>query len=121
MGIVLTVIGGVLFASGRMIATSFDQQVVLVQELATRGVRRQGTVEDVVPYANPRGGAVFQAGGAQLVLRIALDDGRRVTCHLVENRDQARSRIGQSIVVIEHPEEPSTRAIEGYKPNGLRS
>jgi hypothetical protein len=123
MGTVMMVVGGAIALIGRGIARSFEQQVLLVQELQTRGIRKPGIVIDAVPFASPHGGAVFQREGAQMVLRIELaSDGhkRTVTCHLVENSEQAKARIGKEIVVIEHPEEPSTRAIEGYLPNGRR-
>jgi hypothetical protein len=122
MGVVMIVVGGSIALIGRGIARSFEQQVLLVQELQSRGIRKPGIVVDAVPYASPHGGAVVQAEGAQMVLRIRLSaDGKTVTCHVVENSEQAKTRIGKEIMVIEHPEEPSTRAIEGYLPNGRRA
>jgi hypothetical protein len=120
MGTVLAVIGATIGLIGRSIGMSFERDVALVQELATRGVARRGTVKDVVAYASPHGGAVFQPEGAQMVLRIELDGGRTVTCQLVENSKLAQERIGQEIVVVEHPENSHIRAIEGYFPNGRR-
>jgi len=124
MGGVMMVIGVTIALIGRGIGRSFEQQALLASELATRGVRRHGVVKDVVPYGAVDGGAVLHPEGAQLVLRIELAPdggrGRTVTCHLIEDTEQGRARIGQDIVVIEHPEEPSIRAIEGYLPNGRR-
>jgi hypothetical protein len=125
IGTVLSVIGVTIYAIGRAIGRSFEQDVSLVRELAVRGVRRRGTVKDALPYTSSRGGAVFQPEGAQMVLRIELESEtghrRTVTCHLVENSDDAKSRIGRDIVVIEHPENANIRAIEGYLPNGRRA
>jgi hypothetical protein len=124
MGSVMTVIGTVIAVIGRTVARSFERDLALVQDLASRGVRRTGIVKDVVPLSSPHGGAVLLPEGAQLVVQIELapEGGSRrvVTCQLVENSEQARRRIGQEIVVVEHPEEPSMRAIEGYLPNGRR-
>lgn len=124
MGSVMTVLGTTIALIGRSIARSFERDVALVQDLASRGVRRTGIVKDVVPLSSPHGGAVLLPEGAQLVVRIELDpeggSRRVVTCHLIENSEQARQRIGQPIVVLEHPEEPAMRAIEGYLPNGRR-
>lgn len=125
MGLVLAVIGATIFLIGRSIARSFDRDVALVQELPTRGIRRRGIVRDVLPLASEHGGAVFQAEGAQLVVRIELESEvgarRTVTCHLVEDTEAARQRIGTPIVVVEHPENTQLRAIEGYLPNGRRA
>lgn len=54
------------------------------------------------------GGAVLQAEGAQMVLRIELDS-------------DAKARIGKPIEVLEHPENPNIRAIAGYLPNGRKA
>jgi hypothetical protein len=125
MGTVLTVIGTTIWLIGRSIGKSFERDVALVRELATRGVRRTGTVKDVVPYASAHGGAVFQPEGAQMVLRIELDpeggSRRTVTCHVVENSEDAKRRIGSEVVVLEHPENSNIRAIEGYLPNGRKA
>jgi hypothetical protein len=124
IGTVLAVIGTTIFLIGRSIGKSFEHDLALVQELATRGIRRRGTIKDIVPYASAHGGAVFQPEGAQLVVRIELDSAtgarRTVTCQLVENSEDARQRIGSSVVVLEHPESSNIRAIEGYLPNGRR-
>ncbi len=125
IGTVLSVIGTTIWLIGRTLGKSFERDVALVQELATRGVRRNGTVKDAVPFSSPHGGAVFQPGGAQMVLRIELDpeggSRRTVTCHLVENSQDAKNRIGNEIVVVEHPENANIRAIEGYLPNGIKA
>lgn len=124
IGTVLSVIGTTIYLIGRMIGKSFERDVALVHELTTRGLRRTGTVKDAVPYSLAHGGAVFQPEGAQMVLRIELvgDNGgrRTVTCQLVENSQDAKNRIGQEIVVIEHPENANIRAVEGYMPNGRK-
>jgi hypothetical protein len=121
---VLAVIGATIFLIGRSIGRSFEHDAALVQELATRGIRRRGIVKDIVPYASAHGGAVFQPEGAQLVVRIELESdtgaGRTVSCQLVEHTEDARQRIGSSVVVLEHPESSTIRALEGYLPNGRR-
>lgn len=119
-GGVLFVLGGTMALGARGINRTFARQVAAVAELETRGVRRTGRVREAVPYASEHGGAVLQADGAQMVLRIELDGGESVACHLVESSEQARARIGNSIVIVEHPDDPSLRAIEGYLPNGRR-
>ncbi len=125
IGTVLSVIGTTIYLIGRSIGKTFERDVALVRELATRGVKRRGTVKDAVPYSSPHGGAVFQPEGAQMVLRIELDpeggSRRTVTCHLVENSQDAKNRIGNEIVVVEHPENANIRAIEGYLPNGIKA
>jgi hypothetical protein len=125
IGTVLTSIGLTIYLIGRAIGKSFERDASLVRELATRGVRRRGTVRDALPYTTPHGGAVFQAEGAQMVLRIELDSDtgskRSVTCQLVEDSDAAKRRIGSAITVVEHPENANIRAIEGYLPNGRRA
>jgi hypothetical protein len=116
--------GAVLVLVPRAITRSYDELARKARELETRGVRRVGVVRDVVPFSSPSGGAALGPAGAQLILQIALprDGGgtQTVTCHLVENSEQARGRIGQQIAVIEHPDDPDMRAIEGYQPNGRR-
>lgn len=127
-GVVLGVLAVVLaipaFIFGR-IGQSFERDAARVKELPTRGVRSTGRVKDVVPYASPHGGAVLRPEGAQLVLQVevARGGGRTdlLTLHLVENSERARARIGTEVVVLEHPDEPSLRALEGYLPNGLRA
>lgn len=125
IGGVLTLIGTTIYLIGRGIATSFERDVGLVRELAVRGIRRRGTVKDALPYTTPHGGAVFQAEGAQMVLRIELDSNagnrRTVTCQLVEATEDAKARIGKPIEVLEHPENPNIRAIAGYLPNGRKA
>jgi len=122
LGTVAGAIGVVLVQVSRGFTRSFAQMAEQARDLATRGVRHVGVVRDALPYSSPAGGAVFQTGGAQMVLQIELprDGGgtRTVTCHLVENSEAARGRIGQQIVVLEHPDDPAMRAIEGYLPNG---
>jgi hypothetical protein len=58
-----------------------------------------------------------------MVLRVALNDehgAREVTLHLVEPSEAARARIGSTITVLEHPDDPDLRAVEGFVPNGRR-
>lgn len=121
------VIGGVLFVLGgttaltmRSILRMQARAEAAVEALVTRGVRHDGIVRDVVPYADPSGGALIRPEGAQLVIRIELAGGERVTCHLVEDPEVARARIDKPIIVVEHPEDTSLRAIEGYLPDGTR-
>jgi hypothetical protein len=124
LGGVSGAIGVVLVQVARGITRFHDELARKARELETRGVRSVGVVRDVVPYASPSGGAALGPGGAQMVVQIALprDGGgtRTVTCHLVENSEEARGRIGQQIAVVEHPDDPAMRAIEGYQPNGRR-
>lgn len=121
-GGVLFVLGSTLALSARAMAKALARQVAAVGELETRGVRRVGRVRDAVPYASPTGGAVLQPEGAQMVLQIELDRGNggteSITCHIVEHTETARARIGKDIVVFEHPDDRSLRAIEGFLPNG---
>jgi len=125
LGLVLAVIGTTIALIGRGVARTFERDAALVGELATRGVRRHGTVKDALPLTSPEHGTpMFQPDGAQMVLRIELDaeGGRRtVTCHVVEPSEAAKARIGSEVVVIEHPENQRIRALEGFKPNGLRA
>jgi hypothetical protein len=125
MGTVLSLIGTTIYVIGRSIGSSFERDVSLVRELAVRGIRRRGTVKDALPYTTPRGVAVVQPEGAQMVLRIELDSEtghrRTVTCQLVENTAEAKDRIGRSIEILEHPEHPNIRAIAGYLPNGRKA
>jgi hypothetical protein len=44
-----------------------------------------------------------------------------VTCQLVEHSQAAKDRIGQEIVVVEHPENSNIRASGGYLPNGRKA
>jgi hypothetical protein len=120
LGGVLFVLGGTTALTTRSILRMQARAAAAVDVLVNRGARRDGIVRDVVPYADPAGGAVVQPEGAQLVIRIELAGGERVTCHLVEDSEVARARIGKPIVVVEHPDDASLRAIEGYLPNGLR-
>lgn len=121
-GGVLFVAGGTLVLSSRAMARARLRQATALRDLLTRGRRRTGTVRDVVAYAAPDGGAVVHAAGAQLVVHIDLarDGGgtQPITCHLVERTEDARARIGQEIVVIEHPDDPTLRAIDGFLPDG---
>lgn len=121
--------GGVMFVLGSTMAiTTFQlsrniaRQAAAVRELTQRGVRRVGTVRDAVPYAASTGGAVVGSSGAQMVLQIALTTERGgtelVTCHVVEPSEQARARIGSTITVLEHPDDPTLRAVVGFLPNG---
>lgn len=125
MGTVLSLIGATIVVIGRSLGKTFERDVSLVRELAVRGIRRRGTVKDALPYTTPHGGAVFQPEGAQMVLRIELDAEtgarRTVTCQLVEDSGAAKRRIGTSIEVLEHPENPNIRAIAGYLPNGRKA
>ncbi len=124
LGGVAGAIGVVLVLVSRGITGSFEELAQKVRELETRGVRRIGVVRDVVPYSSPSGGAALRLAGAQMVVQIDLprDGGgtRTVTCHLVENSESARGRIGEQIAVLEHPEDADMCTIEGYLPNGRR-
>jgi hypothetical protein len=121
--------GGLLFVVGSTMAiTTFQlmrglaRQAAAVRELRERGVRRTGTVRDAVPYAAAGGGAVLSAAGAQMVLQVELPTTRGgvelVTCHVVEPSAAAQARIGQLITVLEHPDDRTLRAVEGFLPNG---
>ncbi|MCW5801094.1 MAG: hypothetical protein KIT31_01680 [Deltaproteobacteria bacterium] len=114
VGGMLFVVGGTMAMSAFRIESALRRQAAAVAELATRGVRRIGRVREVVSSG------VMQPDGAQLVVRIELEGGELVTCHLVEDSEQARARIGNEIAVIEHPDDPQLRAIDGYLPNGRR-
>lgn len=93
------------------------------EELPVRGLRRPGRVCDALPYGSRSGGAVFQPEGAQMVLQVELvpHDGRaaeRVTVMVVEPSERSRARIGSDVVVLQHPEAPLLRALEGFRPDG---
>ena len=113
--------GGVLSVVGHRISSGFARDAAQVAELGTRGVRRRGIVRDALPLGSPHGGAAFLGHGAQMVLSVELEDGARVTCHVVEPSESARARIGSSIVVLEHPEARGLRTVEGFLPNGRRA
>jgi len=119
LGVISFVIGGVMILIWRGMTSSFTRLAREVSELDTLGVRRAGTVRDVVPYSSPNGGAVLHANGALLVVQIEVEN-EVVTCLLVEQTEAARQRIGKPITVIHHPGSPTLRAIEGYAPNGNR-
>lgn len=111
------------FIIGRM-GASMDRDVARVRELDSLGVRRTGRVLDAIPYTSEHGGAVLHPNGAQMVLSVELDRGaegkKHVTLHVVEPSDAARARIGTEVTVIEHPDDPAIRALEGFMPNGIR-
>ncbi|MFO0695193.1 MAG: hypothetical protein U0230_16650 [Polyangiales bacterium] len=96
-----------------------------VKELPARGLRLRGRVKDAVPYASSTGGAVLRPEGAQMVLQVELernDEGARiVTIHVVEPSETARARIGTTVTVLEHPDDPALRTLEGFLPNGVRA
>lgn len=106
------------------IGRGFDRDAAQVKELATRGRRVSGRVVDALPMTSPHGGAVFRPTGAQMVLQVELDRGagstERVLIHLVENSELARGRIGSTVTVLEHPDDPALRTLEGFLPNGIR-
>lgn len=122
---VLCVIASVPLLVWSRIQSGLDRDAARVRELPERGVRVRGQVLDALPFTSPTGGAVFQAGGAQMVLQVALDrgEGRRqtVTVHVVEPSEAARARIGTEVTVLEHPDDPGLRALSGYLPNGRRA
>lgn len=124
LGGVAGAIGVVLVQVSRGITRSFDELAQQARDLETRGVRRVGVVRDVVPSSSPSGGAALYLAGALLVVQIDLprEGGgtQTVTCYLVENSEVARGLIGTQIAVIEHPDQPAMRTIEGYAPNGRR-
>lgn len=111
-------VAGVIVTILHRVFSGHERAATQVRELPTRGVRRTGRVRDAVPYGSPHGGAVFQAEGAQMVLRVELDGGGTVTVHVVEDSERARARIGTEVTILEHPDEPSLRALEGFLPNG---
>jgi hypothetical protein len=111
-------VGGVIVTILYRVNASQELAAAQVRELPSRGVRRTGRVRDAVPYGSPHGGAVFQAEGAQMVLRVELDGGGTVTVHVVEDSERARGRIGTEVTILEHPDEPSLRALDGFLPNG---
>jgi len=115
----LTVAGVIVTILGR-IGSSHERAAAQVRELPSRGIRRTGRVRDAVPYGSPHGGAVFQPEGAQMVLRVDLgpEGGGLVSVHVVEDSERARARIGTEVTVLEHPDEPSLRALDGFLPNG---
>ena len=111
-GGVLFVLGGTMTLSSRAFAKAIRQAETALRELETRGVKRTGTVTDVVIEPT------------YVIVKIQLDrtggGGEHVTCYLEEDSESARARIGQPITVIEHPEHKTLRAIDGYLPNGKK-
>ncbi|MBL9017266.1 MAG: hypothetical protein JNL83_23970 [Myxococcales bacterium] len=111
-GGVLFVLGGTMALASRAFAKAIRQAETAVRELETRGVRRTGTVTDIVVEPT------------YVIVKIQLDrtggGGEHVTCYLEEDSESARARIGQPITVIEHPEHRTLRAIDGYLPNGKK-
>lgn len=102
-----------------------DRQAERVRELPTRGVRRRGRVVDAVPHASPHGGPVIHLGGVLVLLRVELRaEGelpqRSVSVLVTEPTEAARARIRTDVVVLEHPEDPDIRALDGWLPNGVR-
>jgi hypothetical protein len=123
LGVLCLVLSIPCFILGN-IGRGFDRDAARVRELATRGTRVSGRVVDALPMTSPHGGAVFRPAGAQMVLQVELDRGaggaERVTLHLVENSELARGRIGSTVTVLEHPDDPGLRTLEGFLPNGIR-
>jgi hypothetical protein len=100
-----------------------DRLVARAAELSRCGTRRKGRVRDALAYRAERGGAVFQQGGAQMLLSVELEaaperPAETVRVHVVEDSARARGRIGSEVVVLEHPDDPSVRALEGHTPSG---
>ena len=112
-GGVLFVLGGTMALSSRAFARAIRQAETAVRELETRGVKKTGTVADVVVEPT------------YVVVKIDLDrtgggTGERVTCFLEEDSESARARVGQPITIVEHPEHRTLRAIDGYLPSGKK-
>jgi hypothetical protein len=112
-GGVLFVIGGTMALFARAVTRSIARAEGAVGVLLDRGVRRTGTVADIVVEPT------------FVVVKIDLDrtgggTGERVNCFLVDDRETARSLIGKPITIVEHPEDRTLRAIDGYLPNGLK-
>ena len=111
-GGVLFVLGGTMALSSRAFAKAIRQAETALRELETRGVRRTGTVTDVVIEPS------------YVLVKIQLDrtggGGEHVTCYLEEDSESARARIGHPITIVEHPDHAALRAIEGYLPNGKK-
>lgn len=110
-GGVLFVLGSTMALSSRAFQKAIRNAELAVRELYTRGVKKTGTVADVVVEPT------------YVIVKIDLDrtgggTGERVTCYLEEDSESARARIGQPITIIEHPEHRTLRAIDGYLPNG---
>lgn len=107
------------------IGSGMDRDAAQVRELESRGIRRAGRVIDAIPYASVHGGAALHATGAQMALSVELEQpggtAEHVTLHVVEPSESARARIGTRVVVLEHPDEPSLRCLEGFLPNGRRA
>ena len=111
-GGLLFVLGGTMALSSRAFQKAIRQAEQAVRELETRGVKRTGTVTDIVVEPS------------YVIVKIQLDrtggGGEHVTCYLEEDSESARARIGQPITVIEHPDHRALRAIDGYLPNGKK-
>jgi hypothetical protein len=111
-GGVLFVLGGTMALSSRAFQKAIRQAEAALRELETRGIKRTGTVTDVVVEPT------------YVIVKIQLDrtggGGEHVTCYLEEDSESARARIGEPITIVEHPEHRTLRAIEGYLPNGKK-
>ncbi len=112
-GGVLFVLGGTMALSARGFEKAIKNAEAAVRELETRGVKKTGTVADVVVEPT------------YVIVKIDLDrtgggTGERVNCYLEEDSESARARIGKPITIIVHPEHPTLRAIDGYLPNGKK-
>jgi hypothetical protein len=47
-----------------------------------------------------------------------MEDGGTLAVHVVEDSERARARIGTEVTILEHPDDPALRALEGFLPNG---
>ncbi len=111
------------FVVGRLFG-GMNKQGVLISTLPEVGVRRKGRVRDALP-ASTVAGTPFANGAAHMILQVDLEQDEdhpavTVQLHVLESSEAARARIGSDVVVLEHPEEPGIRALDGFTPMGNR-
>jgi hypothetical protein len=96
-----------------------------VRELAAVGNRVRGVVKEALPYAGYHGGLVLHADGVLMLLRVEIlrPSGRPelVTVYVIEPSEVGKARLGTEVTVVEHPDDPDLRALEGFLSNGHRA
>lgn len=117
------VIGAVFAFVMRHVFQGWQRTGARIRELPQRGLRRRGKVRDVLASAPYHGGASFRQDGALMVMQVDLEPygdrpAETVRIYVVEPTEDARARIGTHVTVLEHPEDPGLRALEGRQPNG---
>ncbi len=111
------------FVVGRLFG-GMNKQGALISTLPDVGVRRKGRVRDALP-ASTVAGTPFANGTAHMILQVDLEEDEdrpadTVQLHVLESSEAARARIGRDVIVLEHPDAPGIRALDGFTPMGSK-